>query len=77
MGDTSEKNPRVTLNEFSSEFLDETYPAAMSDPEKLRMAVNDAVTLHRMHERLMDSTAELLVEEGNLPAGLETQSGNG
>jgi hypothetical protein len=66
MGDT-EKNPRVTFNEYTSEWLDDQYPAAMTDPEKVRMAVNDAMTYHRMQERLMDKTAELAVEEGELP----------
>lgn len=72
MGDTTEKNPRVTFNEFTSQWLDEKYPAAMSDPEKVRMAVNDAMTLERLQERLMDVTAELLVEGGDLP--LENES---
>lgn len=66
MGDTTEKNPRVTFNEFTSEWLDDKYPAAMSDPEKVRMAVNDAMTLEKLQERLMDVTGELLVEHGEL-----------
>lgn len=66
MGDT-EKNPRVTFNERTSIWLDEQYPAAMTDPEKVRMAVNDAMSLHKLNQRLMDATAELLVERGEVP----------
>lgn len=72
MGDTTEKNPRVTFNEYTSEWLDEKYPAAMSDPEKVRMAVNDAITLERLNERLMETTARLLAEGGELPVEDDT-----
>lgn len=73
MGNT-EKNPRVTFNEVTSKWLEETYPAAMTDPEKVRMAVNDAMRLDQLHQHLMEETARLYAEGGADDLPMEDES---
>lgn len=64
--DTSEKNPRVTFNEFTSKWLDDNYPTAMTDPEKVRMAVNDAMKLHDLRSSMAEEAGRLLAGEADL-----------
>ena len=37
---------KVAMNDSTYEWLEETYPDAMSDPERVRMAINDARNAH-------------------------------